>query len=1140
MQPAASNDSYKYFKPVRSRLINAERCSHGAACHAEARRRRVSPCSHGQQSQSASAERGSYSSLGLAMIAMALCSVISAQAQEATLRPRGGQPGITIEEVIVTGSNIPTAEEVGPNPVDTYRPADIEKLGIRNATDLTTFLPQEAGGTINQNISNGGDGTVQFNLRGLLSKETLVLIDGKRVAFGSLNGVGFGSGVDINLIPFPMIDHIDILKDGASAVYGSDAVAGVVNFFLIHKFRGLEIGGSYGNTNLGASNDMGEWEAWIKAGTGDNKTNIVVIADFWERTGGLFGPDRDLSANAFQIPFGGFDNRSGSFPGKIGGFFPGLRLIPKMFFGPGGTPLPGVNTPLPHSALNAATSPFYKTAYFPFLGIPQGTPGLINPNAYPGAPGIIGPHAIQFVPQIGTDYKGGGDYFFFNFAAFTPALPPADRQSFYGSFMRDVCDRYLTVFADFKYVRSFFDASLAAVPIIPDPFGLSAVFRGISVPIQNPFNPFTVADATIPNFFADGSGLPVTTGIQFRGINDTGPRHEKFTYYDYLFDVWLKGEMGEFGDYFKTWNWELGFRYSRNEGQDLSVNEVSQPGLREALVDTDPATAFDPFLNFSAHNTKAARARVYVNLHNSGEYELPVGYVTINGNLFNLPAGPVSFALGGEYDAPRWTRDRDALNTTFQSIGSEGGGSARVNRDVWSIYQEVRIPFTSPTWNLPGFYSFEVDFAEREEWYSQNTSAVLPSGAFPFQPAAHSQYNAQKPKVSVRWQPLDPKYIGALTLRGSYTEAFHAPTLFEMTPAGTQNFPLVADPFSTPTVYQVEERDTGNPLLRPEVAYEWSYGMVYSPKWLKGLTVSVDWWHIHLRSLIFSIDSQFIIESNPPPAPPAVQNGPLVFRAPSGIPGVVGPVTSVIVPHLNLSGAVVEGLDYEATYILESSIFGHGDWGRLTTTVNGTWLSRFVFSSFPTPNTKPFGLAGLFFVGNGFPWHRASFCLYYDGPRDTWLQGLDAGAVVHWTGQYNDDNLALTGSPKLNMPVTGGPNNPAPYPFRARKIAAWTTLDLIASYTFNLPRLAPPAPVPGYAKDGGKNVADKSVVPVFTAEYNPGGWRWWLNNTTISLGIQNVLDADPPFAAGSFENGYDESLATIKGRFWYVQLKKRF
>jgi len=75
-----------------------------------------------------------------------------------------------VERVIVTGSNIPTAEETGPNPVDTYRPADIEKLGIRNATDLTTFLPQQAGGTTNLNMGNGGDGTVQFNLRGLTSQ----------------------------------------------------------------------------------------------------------------------------------------------------------------------------------------------------------------------------------------------------------------------------------------------------------------------------------------------------------------------------------------------------------------------------------------------------------------------------------------------------------------------------------------------------------------------------------------------------------------------------------------------------------------------------------------------------------------------------------------------------------------------------------------------------------------------------------------------------------------------------------------------------------------------------------------------------------------------------------------------------------
>src|SRR2546425_6967002 len=95
-------------------------------------------------------------------------------------------PSAEVERVVVTGSNIPTAEETGPNPVDTYRPQDIEKLGIRNATDLTTFIPPEAGGTVNQNIANGGEGTVQTQLRGLLPKKALILVDGQSIAQGGI------------------------------------------------------------------------------------------------------------------------------------------------------------------------------------------------------------------------------------------------------------------------------------------------------------------------------------------------------------------------------------------------------------------------------------------------------------------------------------------------------------------------------------------------------------------------------------------------------------------------------------------------------------------------------------------------------------------------------------------------------------------------------------------------------------------------------------------------------------------------------------------------------------------------------------------------------------------------------------------
>src|SRR5438874_2419205 len=525
-------------------------------------------------------------------------------------------PGIPTEaeaeRVIVTGSHIPTAEEVGPNPVDTYRPEDIEKLGARNATDLLTKLPQEMGSTINQNANGvgGGNGSVIPNLRGLLPEETLVLIDGKRAAIiGSGGGVAAGAspgvaGVDINLIPFPMIDHIDILKDGASAIYGSDAVAGVFNIFLKHKFRGLEIGSSIGNTNLGSSNDARELETWMIAGTADDKTDILIIADAYDRAA-IYGRDRNITSNANQLAFGGLDNRSVDFPGLIGPLFTnpeaplGFRLIPKLFF--------SGNSPPPHSAPNVSTSPYYT-----------------NNVPYPD-----------------------GNFAFYNSAAVTATIPAADRQSFYGSFTRDICDKYLTVFADFKYTRSFFDAAGAATGFSPDPFkqpnGDAFSPEGISVPIANPFNPFTLADTTLPAG-TPNAGVPVTTGVHFSGIKDTGVTTSKTTFRDVLFDAGLRGQMGEFGDYFKNWNWELGFRYSRNDEETLAGGVVSETGLRDALLDADTSTAFNPFLGFRGRNTEAAISRVYVSLHNTGQFELPLAYFHLDGDLFSLPAGLVSLA----------------------------------------------------------------------------------------------------------------------------------------------------------------------------------------------------------------------------------------------------------------------------------------------------------------------------------------------------------------------------------------------------------------------------------------------------------------------------------------------------------------
>ena len=126
-----------------------------------------------------------------------------------------------------------------------------------------------------------------------------------------------------------------------------------------------------------------------------------------------------------------------------------------------------------------------------------------------------------------------------------------------------------------------------------------------------------------------------------------------------------------------------------------------------------------------------------------------------------------------------------------------------------------------------------------------------------------------------------------------------------------------------------------------------------------------------------------------------------------------GAITTVINPNLNLTGAVVEGLDYEAIYILDSSSFGHGDFGRFTFTLNGTYLSRFELQI--SPDTKRFGISGTYVfiptLTGSLPHTRAFASAFWDGPADTWLAGFDIGATVHYTGQYQDDNIALGSCP---------------------------------------------------------------------------------------------------------------------------------
>ena len=1002
--------------------------------------------------------------LGLAIIAGVLPSVIAVSAQDVTPTPQTtGQPVVTAVEVIVTGSNIPTSEEVGPNPVDTYRKEDITRLGVRSATDLIQKLPAAAGAAINENTSPTffGDGRVEINLRGLLAKETLVLQDGRRLA-----PVGFaGDTVDLNTIPLGLIDHIDVLKDGASAIYGADAVAGVFNVWLIHKFRGLELYTSYGNTNLGFANDAGEERGYLLAGTGDDKTDIVVYAEFYNRAA-IFSRDADISSNADFTRFGGLDNRSGAFAGHVGPagdsfvYQPGLNG--------------GALTPTPHAFPKVASDP-------------------------------------QYVPQDSLPREQQR----FNFAALTPAVPAVDREYLYSSLDRKICDQYLELFTGFKYARTFWDGAQAPVQFTPDvwtdvthPVGFTDPGFGFSVPIQNPFNPFTVADYTSPRgpqtqSTAAPPGTQFTTGVRYRAL-EAGPRTDKITTNNYEFTGGLKGNLGEFGDYFKTWNWETGFRYSEDSRVERDGGIVDTNALRQALLDTNPATAFNPFgLN---QNSPAVLDKIFVTTHHLGTTSLTLEDLKLYGDLFNLPAGPVSFAVGGEHRTERASDQPDSLISSGHTLGGVTFASTKASRDVWSIYWELRVPVTSPAWNLPGLYSLELDYQERFDDFSDFGGT-------------------ERPKFSVRWQPID----SALTIRATYSEAYHAPTLSDLFRGGHVDNAVVTDPRSPATSPIVGTGLSGNPNLQPETAYEWTYGAIVTPgKWwspLQGLTLQADFYHIDLRAVTAILDPQFLVNHED-------QFPGQVIRGPStGPDDPFGPIVFLLLPEQNLGRIIEEGWDYELVYSFESSRLGHGDWGTLTATLNGTYIDRVALQAVVGgPEQSVVGKFGGGFLGTAgggsFTHNRWYASLFYDGPGGSRLAGLDTGFIVHYIGQYWDiKDFTFNG--------------------QERKIREWVTLDWMLNYTFNFTAPAAQNEVPGYAKDGGKNAKvtegkDKNVMPVSTAEYNACGWRGWLNGTTVTLGVNNVFDLAPPFVAAANENGYDEQTANIKGRTWYVALKKRF
>ena len=342
-----------------------------------------------------------------------------------------------IEEkpVIVTGSNLPNLDAVQATPVDVFTSQDIARTGSETVSQLLQKIPSYTGGSVNisENTGNGGDGRSSVDLRGI-SGGTLVLINGRRVNGG---GWSTSSSVDVNTIPLAAVKRVEVLKDGASANYGTDAVAGVVNIILKDDFIGTELTAYYGNTT---DHDVTTQNYSFTTGFANEKTSILVGGSYY-RANAQFSVDREITYPAAN-------NTSGtSNPGKFqvrndaqgGG----------QLYDPTGAADDAVLVTLNRSAVNSS--------------------GLYSPADY---------HLTGTNP---AEQVYAGDRFPFPF--YTIEIRPAERYSIFGTAKHKLYGENLEFFTDAMYTKSSSYYQLAPTPI-------TSQTTGIVIPADNYYNPF--------------------------------------------------------------------------------------------------------------------------------------------------------------------------------------------------------------------------------------------------------------------------------------------------------------------------------------------------------------------------------------------------------------------------------------------------------------------------------------------------------------------------------------------------------------------------------------------------------------------------------------------------------------------------
>jgi iron complex outermembrane receptor protein len=691
----------------------------------------------------------------------------------------------------------------------------------------------------------------------------------------------------------------------------------------------------------------------------------------------------------------------------------------------------------------------------------------------------------------------------------------------------------LQLYGDIMYSKVKQDNGLAGSPY-PN-LGSSAITGRAEVRASQ-FNPF-------------GNDL---LGLRYRFQRETGGRR---SFYDKDYYRYVAGVNGDFNikdnGFISRFGYDSGFVYERLNYQNVNSGDVTRAGISQAIAGTlVPGVFFNPFIGLNAplvgmaptytiipagqpgaghavatglfapyDNRTTAQAASYVDHFFFFERD-NLEDIKINAHLFpNLWNGGIDIAGGYEHREINQHQIPGPVEGANEQVGFNQQSPLKFRQEVDSYFFELGIPLVTSAMNVPFVRSLDLDVAWRREEFT-DTNLLLVTGS-PLQTTS-TFVNEQagenfggSPRVSLRYQP-----IADLTLRASWGQSFRSPNPNELYSPVFENSPTLFDPVFRETLQPPNGVfEGGNPNLIPETTDAYSAGVVWTPKFLPGFTMTVDAYQLFTTNLILDADSfaQVLLTTG------VVDPDGCGLGINPGSGPALG-VTRTATGHVdcidsgfgNAGKRFVEGLDVTAAYELPTERFGKF-------TFTGGWNHFFSWKSQPGIGSPTNSFLGNYnnstlpLAPGAIPWNKGYL-------RGDWeWRHFDFVTTGNYVGDFRDDP-SFDAGPNV---ITGSPN----YIGRHRTVPSYITLDMQLSYEFVKP-VAEPLPTAKESKDS-KNVMQ-------TAAETSSIWQRILWGTTLTVGVNDAFDRQPPSVLGAFNDNYDTSLYSIRNRFWYASLKKKF